>query len=365
MADNKATPNSRLTQIKDFLTGNKTASTLPWDPNSTIFPTRKELPTIVGAPEQAAWVWGEDDYIGRLNLLTPTRVAAAAKEIRTGDIVPVNLPLDCPKVPAFNREPFRHEIKVLTENIAYDDIYHLNTQSGTQWDGFRHFAHIPTQTFYNGTKGTDITGPTANLKCSMHHWAEHGIAGRGVLLDYRSYAESKGIHYNPFDTYGITYTELAACGKHQGIDIRPTSQGGDIKIGDILFIRSGWTQQFHLKTPSERSDLALCAHGPGVDEGQRYVGVAQEEEMLDWLHDCYFAAVAGDAPSFESWPTKETYYLHEFILALWGMPLGEMLDLERLSEKCKERRHWFFFFGSCPANVPGGVGSHVNGQAIL
>lgn len=27
--------------------------------------------------------------IGRLNLLTPSRVAAAAKEIRTGEIVPV------------------------------------------------------------------------------------------------------------------------------------------------------------------------------------------------------------------------------------------------------------------------------------
>jgi hypothetical protein len=27
--------------------------------------------------------------IGRLNLLTPTRVAAAGKEIRTGEIVPV------------------------------------------------------------------------------------------------------------------------------------------------------------------------------------------------------------------------------------------------------------------------------------
>jgi hypothetical protein len=75
--------------------------------------------------------------------------------------------------------------------------------------------------------------------------------------------------------------------------------------------------------------------------------------MLDWLHDCYFAAVAGDAPSFESWPTKETYYLHEYILALWGMPLGEMLDLERLAEKCKERGRWTFFFGSSPANVPG------------
>ena len=31
-----------------------------------------------------------DQYqIGRLNLLTPTRVAAAGKEIRSGEIVPV------------------------------------------------------------------------------------------------------------------------------------------------------------------------------------------------------------------------------------------------------------------------------------
>ena len=68
---------------------NKTATTIPWDPDCTRFPTRKELPKIAGAPEGAAWVWGENDHIGRLNLLTPTRVAAAAKEIQTGEIVPV------------------------------------------------------------------------------------------------------------------------------------------------------------------------------------------------------------------------------------------------------------------------------------
>jgi hypothetical protein len=78
--------------------------------------------------------------IGRLNLLTPTRVAAAAKEIKTGEIIPVNLPLDCPKQPAFGREVFKHEIKVLAENVAYDDLYTMNTQSGTQWDGFRHVS---------------------------------------------------------------------------------------------------------------------------------------------------------------------------------------------------------------------------------
>ena len=84
-----------------------------------------------------------------------------------------------PEVPAFGREPFKHEIIALADNVAYDDHYSLNTQSGTQWDGFRHFAHVATGQFYNNTRGEDILGPKANHKCSIHHWAEHGIAGRG------------------------------------------------------------------------------------------------------------------------------------------------------------------------------------------
>lgn len=50
----------------------------------------------------------------------------------------ISLPLNVPEIPAFGREQFKHTIKTLAENIAYDDLYELNTQSGTQWDGFRH-----------------------------------------------------------------------------------------------------------------------------------------------------------------------------------------------------------------------------------
>jgi hypothetical protein len=32
----------------------------------------------------------------------------------------------------------------------------------------------------------------------MHYWAEQGIAGRGVLLDYWGYAQQKGITYDPY-----------------------------------------------------------------------------------------------------------------------------------------------------------------------
>lgn len=275
-----------------------------------------------------------------MNLLTPTRVAAASKEIKSGEIVPVNLPLDCPKQPAFGREVFKHEIKVLVENIAYDDLYVMNTQSGTQWDGFRHvgvcalkhmltsnkisvrprshwqllqwrrsheqcFSSVP-YTDTHQTKGSDIVGPNANHKCSVHHWAEHGIAGRGVLLDYRGYAHKKGINYDPYDYYPISWEELYQCGKDQGIDIRPAAQGGDIKIGDMLFVRSGWKEAYDQKSPEAREKAAL-RHGSGKDgeDGLRYAGLSQEQKILDWLHDCYFATVAGDAPAFEAWPTHE------------------------------------------------------------
>ena len=107
------------------------------------------------------------------------------------------------------------------------------------------------------------------------------------------------------DSHAITYTELVACGAYQGIDIRPASQGGHIQIGDILFVRSGFVQEHRRKTPEERSQIAAR-----VRRDVKFAGVAQEESVLDWLHDCYFAAVAGDAPAFERWPTAESELLH-------------------------------------------------------
>ncbi len=47
------------------------------------------------------------------------------------------------------------------------------------------------------------------------------------------------------------------------------------------------------------------------------------------------------------------YHLHEYILALWGMPLGEMLDLEKLAKTCRAKNRWTFFVSSAPANVLG------------
>ncbi|KAJ5640878.1 hypothetical protein N7528_000503 [Penicillium herquei] len=367
-----STPTARISSISHHLTENqftgnsKMASRsqipdqLPWDPTCDQFPSLKQLPKLPNAPEGAAWVWGKDDQIGRLNLLTPERVKDSAAEIRTGELIRLDLPLDVPKKPAFERETFVHNIKTVTKDVVFDDTYALNTQSGTQWDGFRHFAHIPTKSFYNGATSKDIIGEAANHKCSIHHWAVHGVAGRGVLLDYRHYAQTHNKPYDPYTTHAITLSELQACAKFQGLDLRPESQGGDIRVGDFLLIRSGFVQRYGELSPEDRYTAATRSHGDLA-----FAGVSRDADMREWLHDSYFAAVMGDSPTFEAWPVPQGDFLHMSLLALWGCPIGEMWDLETLAVRCRELGKWTFFMTSAPANMPGGVGSHANATAIL
>ena len=73
---------------------------------------------------------------------------------------------------------------------------------------------------------------------------------------------------------------------------------------------------------------------------------------------------AFEAGSFLS-TEHETYGIHPVCLAGWGLPIGELFDLEALSEKCAELRRWTFFMTSEVLNVPGGVASPPNALAIF
>jgi hypothetical protein len=53
MTNPNAKAHNRLIKISDFLTGNKTATTIPWDPDCTKFPNRKDVPRREDAPEGA------------------------------------------------------------------------------------------------------------------------------------------------------------------------------------------------------------------------------------------------------------------------------------------------------------------------
>lgn len=47
------------------------------------------------------------------------------------------------------------------------------------------------------------------------------------------------------------------------------------------------------------------------------------------------------------------------------MPIGELFDLEKLAEHCKETGRWSFFLSSEVCNVTGGVASPPNAVAIF
>lgn len=103
------------------------------------------LPLDPKGPPGNAWGrFGPDDQLGTLNLLTPATVAAASKEITSGVRISLDWPLDTPKCPSFRRQGFKHEIQQRGgEGTAVnDDVLTFNTQSSTQWDGFRHFGMI-------------------------------------------------------------------------------------------------------------------------------------------------------------------------------------------------------------------------------
>ena len=87
------------------------------------------------------------------------------------------------------------------------------------------------------------------------------------------------------------------------------------------------------------------------------MGVEPTEEIVEWLWENQFAAVAGDSPSFERSPVGQgereedappKVVLHQWLLAGWGMPIGEMFDLEELASQCRGCKRWSFFLSSVP-----------------
>lgn len=58
--------------------------------------------------------------------------------------------LECVHEPGFGREKPVHAFKNLKPLgfVAYDDLIHINTQSGSQWDGFRMFTSLSSSVHF-------------------------------------------------------------------------------------------------------------------------------------------------------------------------------------------------------------------------
>ncbi|KAK5739915.1 hypothetical protein LTR17_005011 [Elasticomyces elasticus] len=312
-------------------------------------PSFDSLPLAKDGPHGNAWGrFGADNDLGMLNLLTPETTKAAAQEIRSGLRVSTDCPLDKFSEPFFGRAVFGQVIKNKAPRSVNDDTLTFNTQISSQWDGYRHYGYQNEQLYFNGHALEELLTTT---KIGIHVWAANGgIVGRGVLLDYATWAERQGRSSPAFKTTPITVEELKQVAADQGTTFRK---------GDILLLRTGWMKSYNALLQQERKELAQLPSPPAI-------GIESSEATLRWLWDTAFAAIAGDQPSMEAWPCQNPeFWLHEWLLAGWGMPIGELFDLEKLAEEAHKCGRYTFMFSSVPLYAPGGVASPPNGVAIL
>jgi hypothetical protein len=119
-------------------------------------------------------------------------------------------------------------------------------------------------------------------------WAREGIVGRGVLVDYFSWAKENNVEYNILETDSISLDSIKKCIEAQNLTL---------KAGDVLFIRSGFINTYSKLDTAAREKIASV-------NPPHFAGVEQSEAVLEWIWNQKFAAVAGDAPGFEAWRTN-------------------------------------------------------------
>jgi hypothetical protein len=293
------------------------------------------------SPPGSSWgVWGEHDVFGCLNLLTADRVKAGLASVRDGATFSLNLALEWPDPPLFGRPAFTHEVSG-TGGIGHDDsLSGFNTQSSSQWDGFRHIRH-PDHGFYGGV---------ADEEHGIHFWARRGIVGRAVVCDVARWRSSVGRTIDPMTDDAITPDDVTATLAAQDVEV---------EIGDILLLHTGWGDAYRDLLPEGRNELA--------GRGMRATGLQPGVETARLLWNLHIAALAADNPAVEVWPPRgfdPDGFVHFHLLALLGLPLGELWELGPLAAACAEDRRYTCLLTSAPLNVEHGVASPPNALAI-
>jgi hypothetical protein len=330
-----------------------TAETSRWDEGK--LPSYAELPELDGVP--SAWgLWGEDAPLGCLNLLTAPRVLAASRLIERGTVFPLNLPMSWPDPPLFGRPAMRHLIGPLRNASKDETLHDWNTQASSQWDGFRHVQRT----------GHGHFGGIPETAQGVHTWSRHGIAGRAVLADVARWRKRSGRPLRPDQPDPISPADLLGCLEAANVSVR---------TGDILLVRTGWLAWYNTLDAAGRaavSDRTVL----------RSAGLHPGEQMAETLWNLHVAAVAADNPALEVWPIGAPFgpdfvadvrtdprreyqiQLHVRILAMLGIPIGELFDLESLAADCDADGRNECFFTSAPLNLVAGVATPPNALAI-
>jgi len=231
--------------------------------------------------------------------------------------------------------------------VLDDYLDNFYPQASSQWDALAHVKH-PVHGAYNGIPDAQITG-RGGMRLGIDNLARRGIAGRGVLADVARYYDRVG--------KSINFTKAESIPLE---DVQATLEDADVTLraGDVLLIRIGWTKFYLSASAQIKEELSHETVVPGIEGTER---------VARWLWDNHLAAVASDSPALEALPKaagNEMEFLHFHMLAFFGMPIGEMWNLEGLADDCAEDGRYDFFITSAPLNIPGGVGSPPNALAI-
>jgi hypothetical protein len=333
-------------------------------------------------PEGSTWGdWGPDDQLGRLNLLTPERVRAAAQEVREGLVFCLSLPLDRPggNVLSPSRHPPvlrptlrkgrpRINYRVADENpnatdLICDDAAILHTQYSTHWDAFSHTGFmfdadgdgVPEPRYYNGFQaGIDVVGSsdpedagaigTFEARSTMvaqslgiERMAATGVQGRGVMIDlHRSAGEQRVV---------VGYDALMRVLEADGVAVEP---------GDMVCLHTGYADL--LLRNYGRVDAELAHNRCAVLNGR-------DRRLLQWITDSGLAVLIADNFAVESFPAVEhigccaAAPLHEHCLFKLGVHLGELWHLTPLAAWLRQAGRYRFLLTAPPLRLPGATGS--------
>lgn len=329
-------------------------------------------------PEGSNWGdFGEDDQIGRLNLVTKEKVLQGVAEVKVGKTFCLSLPLDYPGGQVLNKVRKPPVLKPVIRNnapyfnykwsqlnpdhtdIGSDDAVLLHTQYSTQWDGLPHRGKlfdvddngVAESVYYNGYRaGKDVTmddnqNTSANA-LGIENMAEHGVQGRGVLVNLFS-------EYGEFPRKEVGYDDLMYIMEKGNLEIEK---------GDIICLWTGLDQMImRMRGNPDSSIREACAVLNGFDD-----------KLLQWISDSGIAAIASDNLAVEAVGKKVTkdskgsnLPIHDLCLFRLGIHLGELWYLADLANWLRENNRSKFLLTAPPLRLTGAVGSPVTPIATV
>lgn len=294
--------------------------------------------------------WGPEDQKGTLNHIDDQALLRASGSVQSGKLFHLGLDFgaDGPQSGSPRANPQKYVTDLFSvinpdvPDVVYsDDVIHMYLQAGTQWDALGH-VHYGGQ-LYNGFDSHEFLTVDGAGRCGIEHLSKPGIMSRGILLDV---ARHRGVDRIAVED-PITPDDLSAVCEAQGVSFEP---------GDILLIRTGHMR--HFTVDENRETFGGVFNQPGVNAA-----------CAEWVADRNIAAVCADNCTVEV--VNEEIIgsaipmpFHNLCIRDMGCPLGEMFNLEALSEDCAADRRYEFLLAAPPLPVTQGFGSPVNPLAL-